>query len=74
MAYKSTDISVEDELEFESWPEEQKTLAQLYFFNHPELLVESDGLHDHVFQRGYNSGYAKGYDAGFARGKRDKTS
>lgn len=56
--------TVADELEFDSWPEEQKKLA-FRVLGEPETSNWNDG---------YNSGYARGYQVGLARGRRDKTS
>jgi len=46
------DISVADQLEFESWPKEQQDLAKRYLEQlDPDLLIQV------AYDHGYHSGY-----------------
>lgn len=47
-----SDLTIADELEFESWPKEKQELAKRY-------------LIDHFFPKDYNQGYDDGYEVGY---------
>lgn len=58
-----SDLSLADELEFESWPQEKKELAAKYLATRANFFI------DRQWDAGYDAGYERGKIVGYRLGR-----